>query len=135
MKLSDTELFFFLEGGFLITISISLLGIGLSRLSISSKFSLWMLYEENTLSVSFRSFKSLCVLVAQSCQTLCDLMDCSLPGTSVRGIFQARVLEWVGISFSRRSSSPTDRTWLLNCRQILYCLIHQVVCLLVHSCL
>ena len=36
----------------------------------------------------------------QSCQTLCDPMDCSLPGSSVHGIFQARVLEWVAIAFS-----------------------------------
>ena len=42
--------------------------------------------------------------VAQSCPTLCDPMDCSLPGSSIHGIFQARVLEWVAISFSRRSS-------------------------------
>ena len=42
--------------------------------------------------------------VAQSCLTLCDPMDCSLPGFSVHGIFQARVLEWVAISFSRGSS-------------------------------
>ena len=38
--------------------------------------------------------------VAQSCPTLSDPMDCSLPGTSVHGIFQARVLEWVAIAFS-----------------------------------
>ena len=37
-------------------------------------------------------------------------MDCSLPGSSVHGIFQARVLEWVAISFSRESSRPRDRT-------------------------
>jgi len=42
--------------------------------------------------------------VTQSCPTLCDPMDCSLPGFSVHGIFQARVLEWVAISFSRGSS-------------------------------
>ena len=42
--------------------------------------------------------------VAQSCPTLCDPMDCSLPGSSVHGIFQARVLEWIAISFSRGSS-------------------------------
>ena len=47
---------------------------------------------------------------AQSCPTLCDPMDCSLPGFSVHGIFQARVLEWVVISFSRGSSRPRDRT-------------------------
>ena len=40
-----------------------------------------------------------CVLVTQSCPTLCDLMDCSLPGSSVHGILQARILEWVAISF------------------------------------
>ena len=39
--------------------------------------------------------------VAQSCPTLHDCMDCSLPGSSVHGIFQARVLEWVAIAFSR----------------------------------
>ena len=48
--------------------------------------------------------------VAQSCPTLCDPMDCSLPGFSVHGIFQARILEWVAISFSRRSSQPRDWT-------------------------
>ena len=48
--------------------------------------------------------------VAQSCLILCDPMDCSLPGSSVHGIFQAKVLEWVAISFSRRSSQPRDRT-------------------------
>ena len=42
--------------------------------------------------------------VAQSCPTLCDPMDCSLPGSSVHGIFQAIVLEWIAISFSRGSS-------------------------------
>ena len=48
--------------------------------------------------------------VAQSCPTLCDPMDCSLPGFSVHGIFQARILEWVAISFSRKSSQPRDWT-------------------------
>ena len=48
--------------------------------------------------------------VAQLCPNLCDPMDCSPPGSSVHGIFQARVLEWVAISFSRGSSWPRDRT-------------------------
>ena len=39
---------------------------------------------------------------------LCDPMDCNLPGSSVHGIFQARILEWVAISFCRRSSQPRD---------------------------
>ena len=45
----------------------------------------------------------------QSCLTLCDPMDCSLPGSSVHGILQARTLEWVAIPFSRASSQPRDR--------------------------
>ena len=51
------------------------------------------------------------VLGAQLCLTLCNPMDCSLPGFSVHGILQARILEWVTISFSRGSSRPRDRTW------------------------
>ena len=47
-------------------------------------------------------------LVIQSCQTLCDCKDCSPPGSSTEGILQARILEWVAISFSRRSSKPRD---------------------------
>ena len=66
----------------------------------------------------------MCVLVTHSCLTLCDPMDCSLPGSSVHGIFQARILEWVAISFSRGSSQPRDRThvFCISCigRQILY---------------
>ena len=48
--------------------------------------------------------------VAQSCPTLCDPKDCSLPGSSLHGILQARVVEWVAISFSRGSSQLRDRT-------------------------
>ena len=50
--------------------------------------------------------------VAQSCLTLCYPMDCSPPGSSVRGISPARLPEWVSISFSRRSSWSRDRTWV-----------------------
>ena len=48
--------------------------------------------------------------VAQLCLALCDPMNYSLPGSSVYGIFQARILKWVAISFSRASSQPRDRT-------------------------
>ena len=48
--------------------------------------------------------------VTQSCPTLCDPVDCSPPGSSVHGILQARILEWVVISFSRGSSRPRDRS-------------------------
>ena len=50
------------------------------------------------------------VLVIQLCPTLCDPMDCSPPGSSVYGILQARILEWVAISSSRGSSWPRDWT-------------------------
>ena len=50
--------------------------------------------------------------VIQSCSTLCNLLDCSLPSSSIHGIFQARVLEWVVISFSRGSLWRMDRTWV-----------------------
>ena len=54
--------------------------------------------------------------VAQSCLTLCDPMDCSLSGSSVQGIFQARVLEWVAISFSSytRVDSNSKTVLLFN---------------------
>ena len=46
------------------------------------------------------------------CVQFCDPMDCSLPGSSVHGILQARVLEWAAISFPRGSSQPRDWTWV-----------------------
>ena len=59
--------------------------------------------------------------VVHSCLTLCDPMDCSLPGSSVREIFQARILEWVAISFSRGSSQPKDQVQIsCTSRWILY---------------
>ena len=52
-----------------------------------------------------------CVCVLLSCVWLCHAMDCSLPGSSVSGILQARILKWVAIIFSRGSSWPKDQTW------------------------
>ena len=46
------------------------------------------------------------MLVTQSCPTLCDLMDCSPPGSSVHGILEASILEWVAIPFSRPGIEP-----------------------------
>ena len=48
--------------------------------------------------------------VAQSCPTLRDQVDCNPPGSSIYEILQARILEWVAISFSRGSSRPRDQT-------------------------
>ena len=64
--------------------------------------------------------------VAQLCPTLCDPMDGSLPGSSIHGIFQARVLEWVAISFSRGTFlTQGSNPGLPHCRQTLYSLKHQ----------
>ena len=52
------------------------------------------------------------VLVTQSCPTLCSSMDCSPLGSSVHGTFQARILEWEAIPFSRGSSPSRDWTWV-----------------------
>ena len=60
----------------------------------------------------------------QSCLTLCDPMDCSPPGSSVRGVFQARILQWFAIPSSRGSAQPRDQTCIsyVSCigRWVLY---------------
>ena len=58
-----------------------------------------------------------------SCVLLCNSMDCSPPGSSIHGVFQARIMEWVAISYSRGSSQPRDR---------LLCLLHCQVDSLLH---
>ena len=55
-------------------------------------------------------FHVYCAKSLQSCPTLCDPMDCSPPGSSVHGIFQARILKWVSIPFTKGSSQPRDQT-------------------------
>ena len=63
--------------------------------------------------------------VAQSCPTLCDPMDCSPPASSIHGIFQARVLEWVAISFFRKIFlTQASNRGLPHCRHMLYRLSH-----------
>ena len=69
----------------------------------------------------------LCVLVIQSRVTLCNPMNCSSPGSSVHGILQARILEWVAIHCLLQGIFPAQG-WNLDfphCRQILYQLSHQ----------
>ena len=95
------------------------------EMSFASQISLKISYSLPRPEFSVMSQKPICIFfpqclpqlfkvwvseVAQSCLTLCDPMDCSLPGSSIHGIFQARILEWVAISFSRRSSWPRDWT-------------------------
>ena len=65
----------------------------------------WTVHQKTCFSIPLSESE-----VTQSCLTLCGPMDCSLPGSSVHGIFQVRVLEWVAISFSRGSSWSKDWT-------------------------
>ena len=55
--------------------------------------------------------------VTQSCPTLCDPMDCSPPGSSIHGVLQARILEWVAISFSTES---IEKNKLISCRFVAF---------------
>ena len=66
--------------------------------------------EWNILHLRLRIFLNVLVLVAQLGLTLCNPMDCSLPGSYVHGILQARILEWVAVPFSRGSFQPRDQT-------------------------
>ena len=70
--------------------------------SLTQNFLLWVLKE------LLGQQERLCSSVTQSCPTLCDPMDCSLPGSSVHGIFQPRLLEWAATSDSRGSSQPRE---------------------------
>ena len=66
----------------------------------------------NLFPLSIPTDLCVCVCFSHLVMTLCDPMDCSLPGSSVHGILQARILEWVAIPFSRGSSGPRDWTWV-----------------------
>ena len=68
---------------------------------------------------------TMCVLVTKLCPTLCNPMDCSPPGSSVHGILQARILEWVAIPFSRDLPTQEMILGLLRWGHILYHLSHQ----------
>ena len=66
--------------------------------------------ESHSLGYSQKLSSEVKVFVAQQCPNLCDPMDYSLPSSSVHGILQAKILEWVAIPFSRESSQPADQT-------------------------
>ena len=68
----------------------------------------WLRSKENRWKIKWSPW--LLLEVAQSCLTLCNPTDCSLPGFSIHGIFQASVLEWVATPFSWGSSQPRDQT-------------------------
>ena len=67
-------------------------------------------FKELGLDQILKKTKVCCCLATKLCATLCDPMDYSLPGSSVHGSLQARILEWVAISFSRGSSWSRDQT-------------------------
>ena len=73
---------------------------------------MWMVYSILTESQKETHFSRVCVCCyfSRVWSTLCDPVDCNPPGSPVHGIFPARILEWVAISFSRGSSWPRDRT-------------------------
>ena len=87
------------------------------KISCYHEFVLCLLHKEPMFSLRNSGSTVVKVSGAQSCLTLCDPMDCSLPSSSVHGILQARILEWVAISFSRESSWPRERTqvsWIVG---------------------
>ena len=77
--------------------------------------------QANFLPLSYQEAQQECVLVTQLCPALCDPMDCSLPGSSVHGILQARLLEWVAMPSSRGSSPPPPHQ---GSNPRLLCLLH-----------
>ena len=96
-----------------------------AKLSVTiSNFSKESKIKTNLDQWCWKNFSVLFVCATQLCLALCNLMDCSPPDSSVYSIFQARMLVWVAISFSRGSSQPKDRTHIccVFCigRQVLY---------------
>ena len=105
----------------LTSVSESMMRIRISTWSQSIPFQ--NVYDEGEIvTLSWRNLAHECIRAgAQSCPALCNPMDCSPPGSSVHGIFQARILEWVTISYSRISSWPRGWTLVFRTgRQILY---------------
>ena len=98
------------------TLFTSICACVLSHLSRVRLFvTLWAVAHQALLSMGFSGKNAgvgchVYVWVTQLCPTLWDPMSCSPPGSSVHGILQARILEWVAIPFSRRSSQSRDRT-------------------------
>ena len=84
-------------------------GLDATRFYQFSVLHIWLLKPQYFCSESSFPLNTVLCLVAQSCPILCNSMDCSPPGSSVRGILQARVLEWVAMPSSRGSCQP--RGW------------------------
>ena len=80
--------------------------------SIRIYSSIWLNHFAESLKVTCCKLTVCACSVTQSCLTLCNPMDCSPPGSPVHGILQARILEWVAISFSRGFFQPRDPAWV-----------------------
>ena len=91
----------------LLLLTLVFLFISVSILLIFPKSNEWSWLSRRQISYMM---KNMLVLVSQACSILCDPMDCGPPGSSVHGILQARMLEWVAILFSRGSFWPRDQT-------------------------
>ena len=92
-------------------ICVLVLGVGYAKCFFPLKtHGSFELCSDRWLEQGLQCRKTLWSEVAQSCPPLWDCMDCSLPGSSVHGIFQVRVLEWIAISFSRGNCRPRDWT-------------------------
>ena len=66
-------------------------------IKLSNGLDMWMRYEGDAECLTWDPSRDPCLVLAQSCSTLCNTKDCSLPGSSAHGIFRARILEWVTI--------------------------------------
>ena len=86
------------------------LTLGLRKLFVLRKCSFFFHFKAQSTRHLFMATLHVCAVTAQSCLTLCGPVDCSPRGSSVHGILQARVLEWVAMASSRGSSQPRDRT-------------------------
>ena len=102
--------FFFVFGSAISGILLSMVVQQLVVALVSSTPSSWIRRNDTFCLISLLSESE----VAQSCPTLCNPMDCSPPGSSTRGILQARIRDWVAISSCRGSSRPRDQI-LISC--------------------
>ena len=87
------------------SVTVTYINISVNVLTVTWSLEGWLMTKVILMYMKWSEMKA-----AQSCATLCNSMDCSLPGSSVHGILQARILEWVAIPFSRESSKPRDQT-------------------------
>ena len=107
MLTHDAAKHFLCRSTFLIYFS-KFTALSVAKSSLSPSLHQWMI----ALWITHFFLTPVPVKLLQSCPALSDPMDHSAPGSSLHGIHQARVLEWIAISFSRGSPRPRDRTWI-----------------------